>query len=110
PPRPNLPIEAYMQVHRVLFEGERAVGVQAARLGELHDLRAAREVILCGGAYNSPQLLMLSGIGPAELLSLLQIPVVQDLPNVGQNLQDHPASGLSWAHDEPVSLLNPLTE
>ncbi len=66
--RPNLTVETYMQVHRVLFEGERAVGVQAARLGELHELRATRETILCGGAYNSPQLLMLSGVGPAELL------------------------------------------
>jgi choline dehydrogenase-like flavoprotein len=73
-------------------------------------LRAARETILCGGTYNSPQLLMLSGVGPGELLTMLQIPVVQDLRGVGQNLQDHAASGLTWAHDEPVSLLNPLTE
>jgi choline dehydrogenase len=108
--RPNLTVETHLQVHRVLFEGEHAVGVQAARLGELCELRAARETILCGGTYNSPQLLMLSGVGPAELLSMLQIPVVQDLRSVGQNLQDHPASGLSFAHDEPVSLLNPLTE
>jgi choline dehydrogenase len=108
--RPNLTVETYMQVHRVLFEGDRAVGVQGARLGELCDLRAARETIVCAGAYNSPQLLMLSGVGPAELLGLLQIPVVEDLPGVGQNLQDHPASGLSWAHDQPVSLFNPLTE
>jgi choline dehydrogenase len=108
--RPNLVVETYMQVNRVLFEGERAVGVQAARLGELHELRATRETILCGGTYNSPQLLMLSGVGPAELLTMLQIPVVQDLGSVGQNLQDHPASGLTWAHDEPVSLFNPLTE
>ena len=108
--RPNLTVETYMQVHRVIFEGERAVGVQGARLGELHELRAEREVIVCGGTYNSPHLLMLSGVGPAELLSMLQIPVVADLPSVGQNLQDHPASGATWAHDEPVSLLNPLTE
>jgi choline dehydrogenase len=108
--RPNLTIETYMQVHRVLFEGEHAVGVQAARLGELHDYRAEREVILCGGAYNSPHLLMLSGVGPATILGLLQIPVVQDLPSVGQNLQDHAATGLSWAHDEPVSLFDSLTE
>ena len=108
--RPNLTVEPYMQVHRVLFEGERAVGVQGARLGELHDFRAEREVILCGGAYNSPHLLMLSGIGSAGILGLLQIPVVQDLPSVGQNLQDHAATGLSWAHDEPVSLFDALTE
>jgi choline dehydrogenase len=108
--RPNLTVETYLQVYRVLFEGERAVGVQGARLGEPHELRAARETILCAGTYNSPQLLMLSGVGPAELLAMLQIPVVRDLPSVGRNLQDHPASGATWAHDEPVSLFNPLTE
>jgi choline dehydrogenase len=108
--RPNLTVETYMQVHRVLFEGERAVGVQAERLGEPYELRATRETLLCGGAYNSPQLLMLSGVGPAELLRTLQIPVVEDLCDVGQNLQDHPASGLTWTHDEPVSLLTALTE
>jgi choline dehydrogenase len=107
--RENLTVEPYMQVHRVLFEGERAVGVQAARLGELHELRAEREVIVCGGAYNSPQLLMLSGIGSPAVLEALQIPIVGELAGVGQNLQDHPASGVSYAHDEPVSLLNALT-
>jgi choline dehydrogenase len=104
--RPNLTVETYMQVHRVLFEGERAVGVQAQRLGEVHDLRAEREVILCGGTYNSPHLLMLSGIGPGAILELLQIPVVQNLAGVGQSLQDHAATGLTFAHDQPVSLLN----
>jgi choline dehydrogenase len=108
--RPNLTVETYLQVHRVLFEGERAVGVQGARLGETHELRATRETILCGGAYNSPQLLMLSGVGPAALLTMLQIPVVQDLGSVGQNLSDHAAAGLSWTHDEPVSLLGALSE
>ncbi len=103
-------METYLQAHRILFEGGRAVGVQAARLGELHELRAARETIVCAGAYNSPHLLMLSGVGSAELLGLLQLPVVVDLPGVGQNLQDHAACGVSFAHDEPVSLLNPLTE
>ncbi len=108
--RPNLTVETYMQVHRILFDGERAVGVQGARLGEPHELRATRETIVCAGTYNSPHLLMLSGVGPGELLTMLQIPVVQDLRHVGQNLQDHPAAGATWAHDEPVSLLNPLTE
>ncbi len=108
--RPNLTIESYMQVHRVLFEGERAVGVQAARLGELFELRAEREVILCGGAYNTPHLLMLSGVGPAAILGLLQIPVLADLGGVGQNLQDHLMAGLLFAHDQPVSLFGALTE
>ena len=76
--RPNLTVETFMQVHRVLFEDGRAVGVQAARLGEtgeLHEFRAEREVILCGGAYNSPQLLMLSGVGSGRAVERMQIPV-----------------------------------
>ena len=93
-----------------MFEGQRAVGVQASRWGEIHELRADREVVLCGGAYNSPQLLMLSGIGPADDLARLGLPVVQDLPCVGHGLQDHPVVWLSWAHDEPVSLLSAGTE
>jgi choline dehydrogenase len=108
--RPNLTVETFLQVHRVLFEGDRAVGVQAERMGELKEVRAEREVVLCGGAYNSPQLLMLSGIGSAQLLTMLQIPVVADLPAVGQNLQDHAASGWLWTHDEPVSLLSAMTD
>src|SRR5271167_867222 len=78
--RPNLTVEPFTLVHRVLFEGGRAVGVQASRLDELREFRAEREVIVCGGAYNSPQLLMLSGVGPAELLTMLEIPVVADAP------------------------------
>ncbi len=108
--RPNLTVETYTQVHRVLFEGGRAVGVEGERAGERREFRAEREVILCGGTYNSPQLLMLSGVGPAEPLTMLQIPVVADRPEVGQNLQDHPASGVAFAHDEPVSLLTAMTE
>ena len=108
--RPNLTVETYTQVHRLLFDGGRAVGVEGERAGERREFRAEREVILSGGTYNSPQLLMLSGVGPAESLRMLQIPVVADLPEVGQNLQDHPAAGVAWAHDEPVSLLTALTE
>jgi len=108
--RPNLTVEPFTLVHRVLFEGGRAVGVQASRLDELREFRAEREVIVCGGAYNSPQLLMLSGVGPAELLTMLEIPVVADAPAVGQNLQDHAGSGWLWTHDEPVSLLTAMSE
>jgi len=107
--RPNLEVVPYMQVQRILFEGNRAVGVVAERLGVTREYRAEREVIVSGGAYNSPQLLMLSGVGPAELLTLLQIPVVLDQPSVGQNLQDHPASGFAWAHDDERTLLNAMT-
>jgi choline dehydrogenase-like flavoprotein len=108
--RPNLEVQTYMQVHRVQFEGTRAVGIVAERLGELSEFRAEREVILCAGSYNSPQLLMLSGVGPAEPLTLLQIPVLADLPSVGQNLQDHPAAGLAWSHDDERSLASAMTD
>ena len=73
--RPNLTVMPYMHVNRVLFEGTRAVGVEATQLGQAQELRAEREVILCGGAYNSPQLLMLSGVGPAEHLTMREIEV-----------------------------------
>jgi choline dehydrogenase len=103
--RPNLTVMPYMHVNRILFEGTRAVGVEASRLGELQELRAEREVILCGGAYNSPQLLMLSGIGPAEHLAMREIEPLLDQPQVGQNLSDHAASQLVWTTPEPESLL-----
>jgi choline dehydrogenase len=103
--RPNLTVMPYMQVNRVLFEGTRAVGVEASRLGEAQELRAEREVVLCGGAYNSPQLLMLSGIGPAEHLMLREVEVVLDQPAVGENLSDHAATYDVWTTPEPESLL-----
>jgi choline dehydrogenase len=82
--RPNLEVRTRAFVERIVFEGTRAVGVQV-------DGRTigAGEVILCGGAINSPQLLQLSGIGAADHLSTLDISVVHDLPGVGENLQDH---------------------
>jgi choline dehydrogenase len=102
--RPNLHLETRVQAHRILFEGTRAVGVAGERFGAPVEYRAAQEVLVCGGAYNSPQLLMLSGVGPAELLMLREIEVLEDLP-VGQNLQDHPTAGGSWTTSRPVSLL-----
>jgi choline dehydrogenase len=107
--RPNLTVETYLETHRVLFEGGRAVGIEARRLGEPIELRAEREVILCAGAYNSPKLLQLSGIGPAELLSALQLPVVLDQPLVGQNLQDHVNCGVVYGHSKEVDLLQGLS-
>ena len=106
--RPNLTVMPYMQVERVLFEGRRAVGVEASRLGEAQELRAEREVILCGGAYNSPQLLMLSGVGPAEHLAMREIELLLDQPAVGENLSDHAASFAVWTTPEPESLLAAL--
>jgi choline dehydrogenase len=103
--RPNLTVMPYMQVSRVLFDGTRAVGVEASRLGEAQEFRAERETILCGGAYNSPQLLMLSGVGPAEHLTRREIEVLLDQPAVGANLSDHAATYGVWTTPEPESLL-----
>jgi choline dehydrogenase len=103
--RPNLTVMPYMQVTRALFDGNRAVGVEATQLGQARELRAEREVILCGGAFNSPQLLMLSGVGPAEHLALREIEVLLDQPAVGENLSDHAATYGVWTTPEPESLL-----
>jgi choline dehydrogenase len=103
--RPNLTLETNLQVQRVLIDRGRAVGVIAERLGEPFEALAEREVILSSGAYNTPQLLMLSGVGPAEHLTMREIEVAVDLPGVGQNLQDHINSGVIYTTDEPVSLL-----
>jgi choline dehydrogenase len=94
-------------VHRVALEGTRAVGVVGVRAGSADEvlLSASRDVILAAGAYNSPQLLMLSGIGPAAHLATREIEVAVDLPGVGANLQDHINSGVIFTTDEPVSLL-----
>jgi choline dehydrogenase len=103
--RPNLTVMPNTLVHRVLFEGTRAVGVAASQLGQVEEQRAEREVILCGGAFNSPQLLMLSGVGPAEHLAKREIEVLLDQPEVGENLSDHPATYDVWTTPEPESLL-----
>jgi choline dehydrogenase-like flavoprotein len=92
---------------RILFEGNRAIGVEILRDNRLEEVRADREVIVCAGAYHSPQLLMLSGIGPAEELAPFGIEVRQDLP-VGRELQDHPVVSLVWLSNEE-SLLAGLT-
>jgi choline dehydrogenase len=102
--RPNLTVLTHAQAARLLFEGRRVVGVAYIRDGQLQQARAEREVILCGGAINSPQLLLLSGLGPAADLDALDIPVVADLPGVGQNLQDHLDIPLAYECTEPISL------
>jgi choline dehydrogenase len=103
--RGNLTVETGLQVHRLLIERGRALGVAGERGGQPFEALAEREVILSAGAYNSPQLLMLSGIGPAEHLAMKEVEVVVDLPGVGQNLQDHINSGVIYTTDEPVSLI-----
>jgi choline dehydrogenase-like flavoprotein len=97
--RPNLDVVSGAMATRVLFEGDRAVGVEIARDGQLVQLRAEREVILSAGSYHSPVLLMLSGIGPAEDLEPLGIEMRQSLP-VGHNLQDHVMAQVNFLTDE----------
>src|SRR4029077_18974916 len=87
-----------------LFDGTRASGVQYERGGGRHEVRARREVLLCGGAINSPQLLELSGVGDARLLQRLAVPVVADSPAVGFGLQDHLA--VSYVYRSRVPTLN----
>ncbi len=87
--RSNLTVQTNAHVTRVLFDGTKAIGVEYARRRTIHRALAARETILAGGAINSPQLLQVSGVGPATTLKSHGIDVVADLPAVGQNLQDH---------------------
>lgn len=101
----NLEWKTDAHVTRLLFDKNRCVGVEYMQLGELHQVRAEVEVLLCAGTINSPQLLMLSGIGPADNLRAHGIDVIADLPGVGQNLQDHPAMMLSWATKHASSKL-----
>jgi choline dehydrogenase len=102
--RPNLEIRTRVMVNRILFEGTRAVGVEYSHgPGPSRRVRAG-EVILCGGAFNSPQTLQLSGVGSAGELASLGIPVVQDLPGVGEHLQDHLEVYVQHACTQPVSV------
>ena len=87
--RENLTVETKAHVTEIRFDGSRAVGVTYNQDGAEHAPNAAEEIIVSGGAYNSPQLLMLSGVGPADHLESNDIDVVADLPGVGENLQDH---------------------
>jgi len=104
--RSNLTLRTDAYVTRLLFDKGRATGVTYARNGQPEEVSADKGVILCGGSINSPQLLLMSGIGPADHLRELQIPVVADLPGVGQNLQDHLAVGLNYSCTQPISLIN----
>jgi 4-pyridoxate dehydrogenase len=98
--RPGLTLRTGARVLRVTMQGTRATGVDFVRSGRTQHAKATREVILCGGVFNSPQLLMLSGIGPAEQLRKIGIAALADLP-VGRNLRDHLAVALIWNRLEP---------
>lgn len=106
--RPNLTVLTGAQVSGIILEGKRATGVAFTHEGQAKQALAAREVILSGGSYNSPQLLMLSGIGPAEHLRGLGIDVVHDLPGVGQNLSEHPRVPVEFAAKGAVTFVNQL--
>ena len=101
--RPNLDVRLGAQVLKILVENGRATGVRIREKGQDADLSAQGEVILCGGGINSPQLLMLSGIGGAAALSQVGINPVLDLPGVGGNLQDHLSVYVKQAVTQPVS-------
>jgi choline oxidase len=102
--RENLDILTDLHVSRILFEGTRAVGVEYQKdmFGRMSTLTADREVVVSAGAINSPKLLMLSGIGPADHLREFGIDVLVDAPGVGSNLQDHPEAVISWESKVPM--------
>jgi choline dehydrogenase len=106
--RKNLTIQTNSLVHRILFQGKTAVGVKVAtrNKNETSIIYFEKEVILCGGSINSPQLLMLSGLGDADHLKALDIPVVQHLPGVGNNLQDHLDLYVQYKCKKPITLHN----
>ncbi|MFN8514900.1 MAG: choline dehydrogenase [Thermomicrobiales bacterium] len=108
--RENLTVIPHALVQRLTFDGVRCTGAVYRREGEEQTVEASREVILCGGALNSPQLLLLSGIGPKEQLESFGIDVVADLPGVGQNLQDHLMAPVAYACTQPITLAAATSE
>ncbi len=115
--RPNLTLHKHTLATRILLEGPpgalRAVGLEVAQRGQVRQLRANREVILCGGAINSPQLLQLSGIGSPEHLRKAGVAPKVELNGVGENLQDHLETYVQYACKEPITLysaINPLAK
>ncbi|MDM1271668.1 MULTISPECIES: choline dehydrogenase [Acinetobacter] len=105
--RPNLTIRTHAMTHKILFNGKQAIGVeyfQGQSTAQPQQVFAEKEVLLCGGAIASPQILQRSGVGNAQHLKSLEIPVVHDLPGVGENLQDHLEMYLQYQCKKPVSL------
>jgi choline dehydrogenase len=102
--RPNLTVRTHAQATQILFAANRATSIAYIQGGQDREATATREILLCGGAVNSPHLLMLSGVGPADHLRSLGIPVVAVLPGVGRNLSDHLATIVACECRQPVSL------
>jgi 4-pyridoxate dehydrogenase len=105
--RPNLTVKVGAHTTRVLLQGSRATGIEYVKHGKVERVTAAREVILSAGAFNTPQLLMLSGIGPADHLNTMGIKPVVDLP-VGKNLQDHLGMWIMWTRPQPGPFLREM--
>jgi choline dehydrogenase len=101
--RTNLVVRTNAQATRILFEDQRASGVEYRRAGRVERVRASREIVLAAGALQSPQLLQLSGVGPGALLQQFGIPVVRDLPGVGENLQDHLQLRVLYRCTKPIT-------
>jgi choline dehydrogenase-like flavoprotein len=99
--RANLRVEINAQARRILFEDKRAIGVEVRQGDEIRQLRARREVIVSSGAFQSPQLLMLSSVGDGTALAKHGIAATHHLPGVGRNLQDHPDFIFAYASDSP---------
>jgi choline dehydrogenase len=104
--RPNLEVITHALASRIAFDGRRAVAVHYRRRGREQTARARREIILCGGPINSPQLLKLSGVGPAGELRSVGIDVLADRPGVGENLQDHLEFTFQVASKQPITLFS----
>jgi choline dehydrogenase len=102
--RKNLRVETAALARRIVFEGRKAVGIEYSQGGVIKSARAAKEILISGGAYNSPQLLQLSGIGPADLLKSHGIDVVLDAPGVGRDLQDHLQVRIVTRCTKPITL------
>ena len=107
--RQNLTVRRNVLVTRVLFSGNRAIGIEIFKNGRFSAIHCDREVILCGGSMNSPQLLHLSGVGPADLLKKIDVRCLIDLPGVGENLQDHLEVYVQHSCKEPISLYPALS-
>jgi choline dehydrogenase len=102
--RPNLTIATEALATKILFEGTKAVGLQYQQRGAPKEARVRGEIVVCGGVYGSPQLLQLSGLGPGDLLQQHGIPVVRDMPGVGNDLQDHFYVRLAYRCTKPMTL------
>ena len=107
--RRNLHVLTRAHVTRILFDGHRAIGVEYVKDSKVHRAMASAEVIVSAGTYRTPQLLMLSGLGPADQLRAAGISLVEDIPGVGQNLQDHLGSFVQRACTQPITLRDATT-